>query len=171
MDADRGPLAHVVLHEPEIPNNTGSIGRTCVAFACALHLIHPLGFDLDEKAVRRAGLDYWPRLDLREHASLGAYEDTCAGARVWAMTARGGGSPFDADLRWGDHFLFGKESVGLPPAVLERYGERRLSFPMMPGERSLNVSNVVCATVTELVGRLLRRGELRTGPDGRLAFR
>jgi tRNA (cytidine/uridine-2'-O-)-methyltransferase len=162
------PLLHVVLHEPEIPNNTGNIGRTCVALDCAMHLIHPLGFDIDEKACRRAGLDYWPRLDLREHASLEAYLSTHAGARLWVLSTRATRPVWDAEFRAGDHLLFGKETRGLPPAVLERFGDRLLTLPMVPAERSLNLATAVCSVAYEAVRQLVGSGGAMLDGAGRL---
>lgn len=154
------PLLHVVLHEPEIPNNTGNIGRTCVALHCAMHLIHPLGFDIDEKACRRAGLDYWPRLDLREHDSLGAYLDTHADARLWVLSTKATRPVWGADFRPGDHLLFGKETRGLPGEVLDRFGDRLLTLPMVRTERSLNLATAVCAVAYEAVRQLVGAGEV-----------
>lgn len=152
----------VVLHEPEIPNNTGNIGRTCVATGCGLHLIEPIGFDLSEKACRRAGLDYWPRLSVRTHASFDDYTDATATSehRRWYFSGRVGRLAFDADFRPGDHFVFGKESVGLPDSVLERSPDRVLRLPMAVGERSLNVATVVCTVVYEGLRQCHARGEL-----------
>lgn len=163
-----GALFHVVLHEPEIPNNTGNIGRTCVATGCALHLIHPLGFEVSEKACRRAGLDYWPRLEVHEHRDLGAYRSAWSGARAWLLTTKGSRSLFDADLRVGDHLLFGKETSGLPAGLLAEEPDRRVCLPMVAGERSLNVATAVCAVVYEGIRQGLARGELRLGRGGRL---
>lgn len=162
------PLLHIVLHEPEIPNNTGNIGRTCVATGCALHLIHPLGFDTDEKACRRAGLDYWPRLGVREHASWPAYLAAARPPRLWLFSTKGGRPFYQADLRSGDHLVFGKETAGLPPEILDAYPDRALVMPMAPGERSLNLATAVCAAVYEAVRQMLDRGELALRPDGRL---
>ncbi len=162
------PLLHVVLHEPEIPNNTGNIGRTCVALDCAMHLIHPLGFEIDEKACRRAGLDYWPRLDLREHDSLGAYLDTHAGARLWVLSTKATRPVWEADFHAGDHLLFGKETRGLPGEVLDRFADRLLTLPMVPTERSLNLATAVCAVAYEAVRQLVGSGEIRLDSDGRL---
>ena len=162
------PLLHVVLHEPEIPNNTGNIGRTCVALDCAMHLIHPLGFEIDEKACRRAGLDYWPRLDLREHDSLGAYLDTHAGARRWVLSTKATRPVWEADFHAGDHLLFGKETRGLPGEVLDRFADRLLTLPMVPTERSLNLATAVCAVAYEAVRQLVGSGEIRLDSDGRL---
>ncbi|HZW10587.1 MAG TPA: tRNA (cytidine(34)-2'-O)-methyltransferase [Phycisphaerales bacterium] len=164
----RGPTLHIVLHEPEIPNNTGNIGRTCVALGCALHLIHPLGFELSEKACRRAGLDYWPRLDVREHESLGAYFGTERPARLWLLTTKAARPAWDADLRAGDHLLFGRETRGLPDEVLARFPDRALSLPMVAGERSLNLATAVCAAAYEGVRQMVARGDLSIDPQGRL---
>lgn len=155
-----GPAAfHAVLHEPEIPNNTGNAGRTCVALGAALHLVHPLGFDLSEKAVRRAGLDYWPRLDLREHADWPAYRAAAAGARVWMLSTRGERLVYEAELRPEDHFVFGGESRGLPEAVLNSAPPGRvLRLPMRPGERSLNLATSVAVVLYEAWRQVWARG-------------
>lgn len=169
----RSPLFHITLHEPEIPNNTGNIGRTCVAAGSRLHLIHPLGFDTSEKACRRAGLDYWPRLGVREHTDWDAYLDAMAREqghppRLWLFSAYATRPMFDADFRRGDHLVFGKETAGLPQSLLERHADRLLLLPMVPGERGLNVATVVCAAVYEGMRQLLSRGEVALGPDSRL---
>lgn len=162
------PLFHVVLHAPEIPNNTGNIGRTCVATACALHLIHPLGFDLSEKARRRAGLDYWPRLDVREHESWAAYLAAHSGARRWLLTTKASRTLFDASIRPGDHLIFGNETAGLPTEVLAAYPDRVLSLPMLPGERSLNLATAVCAVVYEGIRQAVEAGHCGLDSAGRL---
>ncbi|MBL8764708.1 MAG: tRNA (cytidine(34)-2'-O)-methyltransferase [Phycisphaerae bacterium] len=162
------PFFHVVLHEPEIPNNTGNIGRTCIACGCALHLIRPLGFDTDEKACRRAGLDYWPRLRPVEHASFDAYLAAAAPASVWLFSTRARAPLWNAPFRPGDHLVFGKETAGLPDPILDRYPERRLLLPMVPGERSLNLATAVCAAVYEGLRRLVSSGIAGVTPDGRL---
>lgn len=161
----------MVLVRPEIPNNTGNIGRTCVATGCAMHLVHPLGFELSEKACRRAGLDYWPRLLLHEHADWPAYERASAGARRWLFSARAGRSLFDADLRPGDHLVFGGETAGLSASLLETEPSRVLGLPMARGERSLNVATVVSVVVYEGIRQGLASGNalpmigLRSGPE------
>ena len=164
------PVFHVVLHEPEIPNNTGNIGRTCIATGCALHLIHPLGFSTGEKACRRAGLDYWPRLGPAEHASWEAYIASARPGRLWMFTTRATRPLWDADLRVGDHLVFGKETAGLPPALLERYQDRLLTFPMAPAERSLNLATAVCAAVYEGLRQAAARGDLTLDERGRLVL-
>jgi len=157
---------HVVLHEPEIPNNTGNIGRTCVATRSALHLIHPLGFDISEKACRRAGLDYWPRLDVREHASWAGYVAAAPAARRWMFTTKTSRSVFDAEFRVGDHLVFGAETRGLPDAILLAHPENLVRFPMAVGERSLNLATAVCAAVYEAVRQCSVRGEIKIDPNG-----
>ncbi len=168
------PFLHIALHEPEIPNNTGVIGRTCVAIGAALHLIHPLGFDIDDKARRRAGLDYWERLDVREHASLDAY---VAAARapaptpptIWALSTKASRPLWEATVRPGDHVLLGKETAGLGDAALERFADTAVCLPMAPGERSLNVATVATAAAYECVRQMIGRGDLRLDTDCRLA--
>ena len=162
------PLFHVALHEPEIPNNTGNIGRTCVATGCALHLIHPLGFDTSEKACRRAGLDYWPRLQVHHHDSFARFLADAAPPRLWLLSTRARRCAFDADLRPGDALLFGKETRGLPPEILDAYPDRALMLPMAPTERSLNLATAVCTVVYEGVRQALARGELILDDAGRL---
>ncbi len=163
------PIAHVVLVNPEIPNNTGNIGRTCVATHSVLHLVHPIGFDIDEKACRRAGLDYWPRLDLREHDSFGDYVGSQrGGAKVWYLTARARRSITRVDFARGDHLVFGRESAGLDPAILSAHPERCVSIPMVAGERSLNLSTAAAVSVHALIGSLVRRGGLAIDAEGRL---
>lgn len=161
------PLFHVALHEPEIPNNTGNIGRTCVATGCALHLIHPLGFSTSVKACRRAGLDYWPRLAPAEHASWDAYLAAASPPRLWLFTTKSDRTLWDANFLPGDHLVFGKETRGLPDHLLSAHSERLLTLPMIPGERSLNLATAVCAAVYEGLRQCAARGTL-TLRDGRL---
>ena len=169
------PLLEVVLHEPEIPNNMGNIGRTCVALGSSLHLIHPLGFDVSEKACRRAGLDYWPRLAVTEHESWVRYKQhTNAQAGPpskptrWMLTTKADRSVFDAEFAPGDHLVFGKEGKGLPRSILDEDPARCVSLPMMPGERSLNLSTAVCAVLYCAVRRFVQEGHATLGKDGRL---
>ncbi len=154
-------LFHIVLHEPEIPNNTGNIGRTCVATRCRLHLIHPLGFSLDAKARRRAGLDYWPRLDLEEHASWDAYVRAYPDARRWLCTTRSERTVYEVPIRAGDHLIFGKETRGLPEDLLQEHPDRAITLPMAPGERSLNLATAVAAVIYAAIGQ----GGLVEGPE------
>lgn len=158
------PLLHLVLDRPEIPNNTGNIGRTALATGCRLHLIHPLGFDLSEKACRRAGLDYWPHLDRCEHRDFDAYTATRP-RRVWLFTTRGDTPHWDAAFEPGDHLLFGRETTGCDESVHawveSNWGPRhRLRLPMVrrPEARSLNLATAVAVGVYEAM-RQLRHAE------------
>lgn len=162
-----GLLFHVVLHEPEIPNNTGNIGRTCVATRCGLHLIHPLGFELSEKACRRAGLDYWPRLSVREHADWDGFlaDEHVRRERMWVFTTRTRQCVFDAEFQPGDYLVFGKESAGLPRGLVDAYADRCVSFPMVAGERSMNLSSVVSAAVYEGIRQLRVRNMIGLGRE------
>ena len=163
------PIAHIVLLNPEIPNNTGSIGRTCVAAGAALHLIHPLAFDIDEKACRRAGLDYWPRLNLTNHDSLQDYQSSkSAATNTWYLTARASRSIYDITPQKGDHFVFGKESVGLPKDLLNAHPDQCLSIPLVPSERSLNLSTACAITLYACIQSLLSSAQLKTDDQGRL---
>ncbi len=166
-------LFHIVLHEPQIPNNTGNIGRTCIATGCALHLIHPLGFDTSEKACRRAGLDYWPRLKPREHADWSEFERWIHHGEAgelpgkpranpptkWMFSTKGEQAPWEASIRPGDCLVFGKETAGLPNEILAESPESMLQLPMVPGERSLNVATAVCAAVYEGIRQCRQRGD------------
>jgi tRNA (cytidine/uridine-2'-O-)-methyltransferase len=140
----------IILYEPEIPPNTGNIIRLCANTGCALHLVEPLGFDLDDARLKRAGLDYHEFADVRAHASL----ETCLAAlgepRVFALSTRGRARYDTPAYRAGDAFLFGPETRGLPRAVLEAQpAERRLRLPMREGSRSLNLSNAAAVLVYE----------------------
>lgn len=173
MDTPAGPaepLLNIVLHEPEIPNNTGNIGRTCVALRSRLHLIEPLGFDIDEKACRRAGLDYWPRLDLRVHTHWDGYALDTRPAKRWMLTTRSARSVLDAEIRPGDHLVFGRESRGLPGEILDAHEETCVCLPMAPGERSLNLSTAVCAVMYLALRGCVSRGEASLDGDGRLVM-
>jgi len=171
--SEAGPLFHVVMHEPEIPNNTGNIGRTCIATGCALHLVKPLGFDTDVKALRRAGLDYWPRLGVREHESWEAL--LASGAfdpkRVWLTSGLFGVPAWEADLRPGDALVFGRETRGLPREMLEAHRDRVITLPMVAGERGLNVATAVCAVVYEGMRQCVGRGEVVVDGEGRVSRR
>jgi tRNA (cytidine/uridine-2'-O-)-methyltransferase len=143
-------MLHVLLYEPEIPPNTGNIIRLCANTGCQLHLIQPLGFDLDDAKLRRAGLDYHEFTELRVHASLDDCLAALPGSRVFAYSTRGA-TRFDAPaFQRGDALLFGPESRGLPDAVLGGLGpEQVLRLPMRGGQRSLNLSNTVAIAVFE----------------------
>jgi tRNA (cytidine/uridine-2'-O-)-methyltransferase len=143
-------MFEVVLYRPEIPPNTGNIMRLCANTGSRLHLIHPLGFELENTKLRRAGLDYRDWADVREHASLGAFVDLVSPARLIAFTRDGDGRYSDVDYQPGDALLFGPESDGLPDDVLESsLLDQRVRIPMLPRSRSLNLSNAVAVVVFE----------------------
>jgi len=162
------PWLTIVLHEPEIPNNTGAIGRTCVATGAALRLIEPIAFDTSEKACRRAGLDYWPRLAPRMHASWAHYLAEARPPRIWLYTTRSARPHWDADVRLGDHLVFGKETAGLPGEILREHADRTVTLPMIEGERSLNLANAACAALYEAMRQIVKQNEARLDRDGRL---
>jgi tRNA (cytidine/uridine-2'-O-)-methyltransferase len=140
----------IVLHQPQIPPNTGNIIRLCVNTGCGLHLIEPLGFALDRRSVRRAGLDYAQLAVVQRHMSLQACLTSLGEPRVFAIET-GAGRPYgEARFAAGDALLFGSETHGLPPAAIAALPPaQRLSIPMRPGNRSLNLSNAVAVVVYE----------------------
>ena len=157
-------MFHVVLYQPEIPPNTGNIIRLCANTGCALHLVKPLGFRLDEPRLRRAGLDYHEWTAVREHGSLDAFDAMHAPRRTFAFSTRGETRHCDASFREGDALLFGPETSGLPDAVLSRYPrERRLRIPMRPASRCLNLSNAVAVACYEAWRQLSFNGQHRPG--------
>lgn len=139
---------HVALVEPEIPPNTGAVARTCAATCSKLHLVGPLGFSIDEHAVRRAGVDYWHLVDITQHTSFDAFEKTNASRRFHFFSANATRSYLDAGFAPGDALVFGCESVGLPEALLE--GRDRIwGIPTLGQVRSLNLSNAVSIALYE----------------------
>lgn len=143
------PLFNVVLVEPEIPQNTGNIGRLCVASQCTLHLVGQLGFSLKEKALRRAGLDYWPKLDVRIHETFDEIESTVSPRRIRFFSADSSLSVYDVSFRRGDYLVFGCESEGLSENLLRDRSDRVFCIPMPGDVRSLNLANAVAVTVYE----------------------
>lgn len=151
-DAPRYTVAmfHVVLYEPEIPPNTGNVMRLCANTGSRLHLIAPLGFDLDDSKLRRAGLDYREWASVTLHASLDAFMQALRPPRIWGVSTRGQRCYSEIAYRPGDALLFGPETRGLPPQVLEDIGSDRIvRLPMAPQSRSLNLSNAVAVLVYE----------------------
>jgi tRNA (cytidine/uridine-2'-O-)-methyltransferase len=141
---------HVILHQPEIAPNTGNVIRLCANTGCTLHLIEPLGFDLDSSSVRRAGLDYSELAMLRSHRSLTDCLDRLPGARLFAVETGAGRHYSELQYRPGDAFLFGAETRGLPAELLRAQPpERRICIPMRPRNRSLNLGNAVAVVVYE----------------------
>ena len=147
----REPLLNIVLYQPEIPPNTGNIGRTCVAVGAKLWLIRPLGFSLDESQLRRAGLDYWPFLDYEVVDSWHDVLQRLPGRTVWCIENPAARTVWEASFSPGDILLFGRETNGLPASLVDQYRSHSLLFPMFPEVRSLNLANTVCAVVYEAV--------------------
>jgi len=140
----------VVLYQPEIPPNTGNIIRLCANTGAELHLVEPLGFDITDKHLRRAGLDYHEYARVQRHADWASCKAVLAGRRLFAMTTKGQASPYSTSLKENDVFVFGRETSGLPPDVLAEFApECRLRLPMLAGQRSLNLSNAAAVTVFE----------------------
>ncbi|RJR38401.1 MAG: tRNA (cytidine(34)-2'-O)-methyltransferase [Desulfobacteraceae bacterium] len=137
------PALHVVLYGPEIPYNTGNIARLCGAAELRLHLIHPLGFSLDDRHLRRAGLDYWKEVDVRHYSCFESFLEAPghAQARIFGFSARSKKSYTEAPVQFGDYLLFGKESTGLPAELREKYS--CYSVPIWGRVRSLNLSTTV----------------------------
>ena len=143
-------MLHVVLFQPEIPPNTGNVIRLCANSGARLHLIRPLGFDLDHAKLRRAGLDYHEFTDVAVHDDLDAFARAARPARLFALSTRGSTLYTNAQFADGDAVLFGPETRGLPQAVLDALPPaQRLRLPMRPGNRSLNLSNAVAIVVYE----------------------
>ena len=142
-------MLNIVLVEPEIPNNTGNIGRLCVGTGSRLHLIHPFGFVINDKNLKRSGLDYWVHLDWKEYQDVAEWvAQVPDSSRVFLMSAHAEKSYLEADFRDGDWLVFGKESVGLSQAVLDQFSNH-LTIPMSPLIRSFNIANSVAFVVGE----------------------
>ena len=142
-------MLNIVLYEPEIPQNTGNIARTCAVTGIRLHLIKPLGFDISDKAVKRAGLDYWHLVDLRVYENLEDFFQKTGAEDIWLATTKAPRPYTQAQFRDGCWLFFGKETAGLPQPFRERYRDRCLRLPMRPGARSLNLANCVAVLTYE----------------------
>ncbi|MDX1698087.1 MAG: tRNA (uridine(34)/cytosine(34)/5-carboxymethylaminomethyluridine(34)-2'-O)-methyltransferase TrmL [Thiohalobacterales bacterium] len=139
-----------MLYEPEIPPNTGNIIRLCANTGSTLHLIHPLGFELDDTRLKRAGLDYHEYADVKQYASYKEWRESTASSRVFAITTRGSVNYSDVRYKPGDIFLFGPESRGLPQEIIDSLPkEQRVRIPMQPQSRSLNIANAVTLLLYE----------------------
>jgi tRNA (cytidine/uridine-2'-O-)-methyltransferase len=142
----KGAPLHVVLVEPQIPPNTGNVARLCAATGCALHLVEPLGFSIEDRELKRAGLDYWESIDLVVHPSLDAFLGNWDAERMWLFSTRAQRCYTEAPFSFGDALVFGKETAGLPGALLETHRGRSLRIPMREtAVRSLNLST--CAGI------------------------
>lgn len=146
-------MFHIVLIEPEIPHNAGAAGRLALATDSTLHLVEPLGFSLEDKYVRRTGLDYWQDVKLRVWKSFQELQDEAApGAAFWFLSTKASSSPWQADFKPGDYLVFGRETKGLPAEMVASAGPQALRIPMAPGgTRSLNLSTAVAIVLYEAV--------------------
>jgi len=156
---------NIVLLEPEIPANTGNIGRTCVVTGSSLHLIKPLGFEINEKTLKRAGLDYWSKLDVTLYDDYESFRSLNTDRRIWYLTTKAEKSYAEADFRPGDYLMFGKETAGIPEEILVQNRKMCIRIPMMKEERSLNLSNAVAIVLYEALRQndfdgLENKGEL-----------
>ena len=147
-------MLNVVLVEPEIPQNCGNIARTCAATGCVLHLIRPLGFDISEKAVRRAGLDYWSHVTVRDYENLEDFFSKNQVKQMWCLSTKAPRCYTEAEFADNCYLFFGKETKGLPEAFLEEHRDSCVRIPMLPDTRSLNLSNAVAITVYEALRQL-----------------
>lgn len=158
------PPLNVVLHRPEIPPNTGNVARLCACTGSRLHLVAPLGFSIDDRHLKRAGLDYWDKVFVATYASLDEVVAAHPDAGVHLFSARAGRSLWEVAFSPGDLLVFGTESTGLPSEILERWPERQVALPMRPGLRSLNLSSTVSAAVYEALRQNLGSGRGGRGP-------
>lgn len=147
-------MLNIVLVEPEIPANTGNIARTCAATGCVLHLIKPLGFDISDKAVKRAGLDYWHLVDVRTYENLDDFFAKTGAKDFWLLTTKAPRSYAEASFSSDCWLLFGKETKGLPEELLKANFDRCLRIPIRSEARSLNLSNSVAVVVFEALRQL-----------------
>ena len=156
---------HIILHQPEIPANTGNIGRTCVATGTGLHLIEPLGFRLDEKSIKRSGMDYWDKLDVTRYMNYNEFLSQHQGAKIWMATTKAKKVYTEADFGMDDFIMFGKESAGIPEEILVENEATCIRIPMLDQIRSLNLSNAVAIVLYEALrqngfGSMQMEGEL-----------
>lgn len=142
-------MINIVLHEPEMPANTGNIGRTCVATGAVLHLIEPLGFKIDDKSVKRAGLDYWEHLDVRTYINFEEFLEKNPKANIYMATTKSKQTYVDVTYEDGCFIMFGKESAGIPEEILLDYKKTAVRIPMLSKIRSLNLSNSVAIVAYE----------------------
>ena len=145
------PHINIVLHEPEIPQNTGNIARTCAATGASLHLIRPMGFTVDDKKLKRAGLDYWDKLDITYYDGLADFYSKNPDAEIFYFTTKGQRRYTDVSYPEKVYIMFGKESAGLPEDLLFQHPDRAVRIPMREHLRSLNLSNSVAIAVFEIL--------------------
>lgn len=145
---------HVVLVEPEIPPNTGNIARTCAATGTHLHLVGPLGFSLDDRYLKRAGLDYWPKVSIRYYENLAVFRAEHPEASLYLSTTKARRHYSEVRYQPGDFLVFGRETRGLPPELLAEFPSRCIRIPMIDDTRSLNLSNAVAIVLYEALRQL-----------------
>lgn len=162
---------HIILHQPEIPGNTGNIGRTCVATGTPLHLIEPLGFRLDEKSIKRAGMDYWPLLEVHRYMNFEEFQARNPGAKIWMATTKARRTYTEVDYGPDDYIMFGKESAGIPEEILVEHEESVVRIPMLDSIRSLNLSNSVAIVLYEALRQNGFAGMQQKGELHRLQWR
>lgn len=154
---------HIVLLEPEIPQNAGNIARTCAVTNSTLHLIRPLGFSVDDRYLKRAGLDYWKLLDIRYYDDFQDFWRKNADAKLWMATTKARQVYTDVDFAPNDYIMFGKESAGIPEEILMEHAETSIRIPMLEAARSLNLSNSVAIVIYEALRQQGFPGMLREG--------
>jgi len=169
-------MLNIVLHQPEIPQNTGNIGRTCVATKAVLHLIEPLGFSLNEKQLKRAGMDYWDKLDVRRYINFEDFleQNPAIGegrVRLWMATTKAKHVYSDVQIGADDYIMFGKESAGIPEEILVEHEETCIRIPMLDQIRSLNLSNSVAVVLYEALRQNHFMGLQGTGELHRLHWK
>ncbi len=164
-------MLNIVLHEPEIPANTGNIGRTCVAAGARLHLIEPLGFRLTEKNLKRAGMDYWAQLDVRTYIDFEDFLDQNPGARIYMATTKAHQIYTEVHYEPDCYIMFGKESAGIPEEILVAHEETCIRIPMEPAIRSLNLSNSVAIVLYEALRQQRFASMQLTGELHRLSWK
>lgn len=162
---------NIVLHQPEIPANTGNIGRTCVATGSSLHLIEPLGFRIGEKELKRAGMDYWDHLDVHRYMNYEEFLEKNPGAKIWMATTKAKKTYTEAEFGPNDFIMFGKESAGIPEEILVENEDTCIRIPMLDEIRSLNLSNSVAIVLYEALRQNNFSDMLLTGELHRLSWK
>lgn len=160
---------HIVLHEPEIPANTGNIGRTCAATGTSLHLIEPLGFKINEKALKRAGMDYWDRLDVTTYIDYRDFLERNPGAKIYYASTKAPRMYTEVEYEDGCYIMFGKESAGIPEEILWENRDTAIRIPMLEETRSLNLGNSAAIILYEALRqhgfeKMIGTGRLRSRP-------
>lgn len=162
---------HIILHQPEIPQNTGNIGRTCVATNTSLHLIEPLGFQINEKQLKRAGMDYWDKLDVTRYINMNDFHEKHPGAVIWMATTKAHQCYTDVKFGPDDYIMFGRESAGIPEELLVENEEHCIRIPMGENIRSLNLSNSVAIVLYEALRQQQFAGLEENGQLHRLEWK